>query len=99
PTPTSTLSPYTTLFRSARSIVPAIDQHRLCYGQDQRSCRLHRSRYAPPPIESTCTMTTFAHCGNGGNAAALDRGRWPHYSRIAADRKSTRLNSSHLVIS
>src|SRR5690349_24264773 len=69
PPPTSTLFPYTTLFRSARG------------------CRSRRG--APPPARrSRCRRRRPPRC------------RAPRRATPApADRKSTRLNSSHVEIS
>src|SRR5438034_4262880 len=85
PPPLSTLFPYTTLFRSSPLAGPraAPDLHRSDLHQQKRACR---------PAE----------CGSKD----WDR-RWqPESSRLSAcrvcrrkDRKSTRLNSSHTVIS
>src|SRR5438034_6511602 len=65
--PTSTLFPYTTLFRSA---LP-------------RQSKLERSSFNPNP---TCCFSK--------DQTAPDR-----FGRAGVDRKSTRLNSSHTVIS
>src|SRR5256885_5356355 len=84
--PRSTLFPYTTLFRSGRSATSA------------RCLSMMRSRGSQP----TC-------CGGlPADGAALDL-RWTYrgtpglenrHERLEpVDRKSTRLNSSHLVIS
>src|SRR5205814_7599195 len=90
PPPTSTLFPYTTLFRSSdaghtngRLGPPA--RHRSVHATRTRPHELHRQR----------------HCS--------DRHRWvgegPRHrrtqpsARSGSDRKSTRLNSSHLGIS
>src|SRR5256885_9767022 len=78
--PSSTLFPYTTLFRSVRcSPRPLVRLRR------QRQNAATRS---PPP-----SWHGRSACSNGG--AAIERRR----SARGRDRKSTRLNSSHLVIS
>src|SRR5256885_12997473 len=81
--PRSTLFPYTTLFRSHAR------RHRL-HGR-AHALRAHAGGRA-------------AHARGGGPHAAVHLGLGPHAGgdapRLAgADRKSTRLNSSHLVIS
>src|SRR3712207_8127254 len=92
--PRSTLFPYTTLFRSQRygelaDLLTAAyalgGRHRSEQGGEQR--RLPRARLA----------------GDGDAAAQLhhtpqERARF-RCQRVAADRKSTRLNSSHANIS
>src|SRR5437870_6731516 len=77
--PTSTLFPYTTLFRSARigrQVAEADDQldAGLAVGEPERK---------------------VPHPGTVGRDAVADRAR----QHQRADRKSTRLNSSHVAIS
>src|SRR5947207_10855013 len=85
PPPRSTLFPYTTLFRSVRSLL--------------------KSSTAGPPTDATVTPLLVLW---GAGAPTLDgavtcrgvtivRGNQPAQWR--GDRKSTRLNSSHTVIS
>src|SRR5205807_5835093 len=92
PPPISTLFPYTTLFRSAFSQVP--DQRSrgenaqpLPSGEGLGSCSVAR--------QSVTDRDRYAVRG-GGVARRIPRCRG---QRVRADRKSTRLNSSHLVIS
>src|SRR5205814_5472133 len=92
--PTSTLFPYTTLFRSLR-----VHHHEVSRraGTCSRARTLH-----PPPRERL--VGTRRHPAEVGFDApfAFDRGRVadPLLRRLAPrDRKSTRLNSSHLGIS
>src|SRR5690348_17756276 len=67
--PSSTLFPYTTLFRSCHSLVPM------------------------KTAETQCVESHRGHCGCGG-------AHWhASLSVTSADRKSTRLNSSHPSIS
>src|SRR5256885_8940735 len=83
--PRSTLFPYTTLFRSARDAVV----------QDRR-------RLAQPAGEADRQPQLSWDCGELEAAAELAVRRPPEVERLVAaaeDRKSTRLNSSHLVIS
>src|SRR5690349_23848491 len=69
--PTSTLFPYTTLFRS---------------NEIQRAC------------EAASGFAGALTCGSWRGGTAATR-RSACYSRRTADRKSTRLNSSHVEIS
>src|SRR5438034_7470298 len=73
PHPRTTLFPYTTLFRSNRTVENAIIGDPGA-GAASRSCYSGRSQAKP---ESTCATGKF----------------------LRPDRKSTRLNSSHTVIS
>src|SRR3712207_8689966 len=84
--PRSTLFPYTTLFRSSRT--PATSPDKL----PENRCELRRTGALPPfgcnaPL---CVLGLVQAADRAG--AAVDR--WSH-----ADRKSTRLNSSHANIS
>src|SRR3712207_7358994 len=84
--PTSTLFPYTTLFRSLRVIL----------GLPQRFG--HRK---PRDVLASCSLGTSWNNRNkkrGAEARASSRGGM-YGSRRRADRKSTRLNSSHANIS
>src|SRR5256885_8848080 len=81
--PRSTLFPYTTLFRSRRSLG--------IFVRDSRPRRdAGNGRYVGGILSQRATHR--AHAGG-------DRLRRRHGDRRAQDRKSTRLNSSHLVIS
>src|SRR5205807_9105511 len=85
PPPSSTLFPYTTLFRSVRpSPAPitfsAIVNPRCSNGHS--TTRWHRPRCARPDVWR-------------GSSTGTPRST----TRTHSDRKSTRLNSSHLVIS
>src|SRR5947207_15716232 len=79
PPPTSTLFPYTTLFRSP------IQQH---HWNDAGLSRLHEGEDLEPLI-------------HGSEAAGEKREGvgFLHEVEFSGDRKSTRLNSSHTVIS
>src|SRR5256885_4331054 len=72
--PRSTLFPYTTLFRSAKSRVHCHGVANAAWGQDVTHAQL--------------SAFEFNHRARGLNR-----------EKVAQDRKSTRLNSSHLVIS
>src|SRR5256885_11810374 len=84
--PTSTLFPYTTLFRSGRLHQP----FQVAYGShvEGRQCAIDvlsrfkaAIRRVPPNLKTS------------------ERGRLARWRLCVPDRKSTRLNSSHLVIS
>src|SRR5437763_12490035 len=81
PPPSSTLFPYTTLFRSHRHGDPVLDApariDRLELRDDARTARLRK------PVQADHRRV----------ADQLQHRRW------SADRKSTRLNSSHRCIS
>src|SRR3989454_2272896 len=82
--PRSTLFPYTTLFRSRRFESPGDLRHFLrCEAAGHHLRRLH----APDQIVENAVDLVVAD-------AEVSLGRLP-----GQDRKSTRLNSSHLVIS
>src|SRR5256885_8861555 len=84
--PRSTLFPYTTLFRSQASLE--------LYGQalsdDHVQAQL-RAALADGPQDVSLTATVYSPAGEFTAADARPR--------MLVDRKSTRLNSSHLVIS
>src|SRR5256885_10064913 len=92
--PRSTLFPYTTLFRSGREAVrEALTGE--CAGQP-----LSREKVDIPGADAV----RYAEGHTKGRAIASSpttrRGRRPwHVQTLFVDRKSTRLNSSHLVIS
>src|SRR5690349_24217833 len=73
--PRSTLFPYTTLFRSART-------HR-------SACAFRRHRQRPKGIGRR----------HGRRRQGIDQGHRSDQPAIRRDRKSTRLNSSHVEIS
>src|SRR5688500_20224068 len=76
--PSTPITPYTTLFRSALIRRPDARQH----GVDAARTRRHRRGARHPRYRLGV------------------RGAWPHdLPAVAQDRKSTRLNSSHLVMS
>src|SRR2546426_7426670 len=81
--PRSTLFPYTTLFRSARARPAA---RRRAFPAHQAPWRVGHARDRPRKI---------APEPNGGPGVFGDGG----HDGSRGDRKSTRLNSSHLVIS
>src|SRR5256885_9135325 len=86
--PRSTLFPYTTLFRSGAA----------ARGAAAVAARRHaRARAATP---RAARGTRQARPGrHAAGAAASRRSATAAQGRAGADRKSTRLNSSHLVIS
>src|SRR5207244_12619235 len=93
PTPTPLLSPYTTLFRS----VPA---------RRVRRAARHRRHLATPSRHDRRRMEGIA-ASRGLDGDALARAGPEHLGaapgaealRVQQDRKSTRLNSSHQIIS
>src|SRR3989442_10835958 len=86
--PRSTLFPYTTLFRSRE----CADQHDEADTQ-RRDARQEPEGEADGPEE----LRHDGEKGEGGGDAGLGEVR--HGAREAVDRKSTRLNSSHVRIS
>src|SRR5256885_6075887 len=58
---------------------------------------LFRSRERLQLAHVEMDVTVVAHAGAMARCARRGSGRWSHHA--ARDRKSTRLNSSHLVIS
>src|SRR5690625_6790416 len=87
--PSSTLFPYTTLFRS---------------GQVEALCTLE-AEFATP--QWVCGMSTYSFLNSGTLLCCYTRdGLWQlaefdltHLTLTDIDRKSTRLNSSHVAIS
>src|SRR5205807_9254752 len=93
PSPRSTLFPYTTLFRSQLAeVAGAVDKTLASFG-------IPKEQHAFSP------HLTLARGGRGSGAPTPRRGDQPNTAfrrlqeKLALDRKSTRLNSSHLVIS
>src|SRR5256885_12150130 len=89
--PRSTLFPYTTLFRSDGALVGGRAAQAPREGSGQGLLEAPRPR---PRRRAAAALRRAragpAHADQRGRAPRLERGR---------DRKSTRLNSSHLVIS
>src|SRR5256885_11143388 len=83
--PRSTLFPYTTLFRSRTVAVLAGDQELLAVHQ---AVGEHRPFVCARGIDAEEAVTQ-----------SHDEDVVPHDLEVLLDRKSTRLNSSHLVIS
>src|SRR5205807_10592882 len=91
--PRSTLFPYTTLFRSQRAQLSGCA--RLCN-------RRRRTSHSDRRPRARVARVLFAPGGGARSKAlvvVLDRFRDAERRRRTEDRKSTRLNSSHLVIS
>src|SRR3989454_11131762 len=92
--PRSTLFPYTTLFRSDRGVPPY-------YPIDLPA---HRAAKTPGPLHSGGKLLRLppqyggrvGRHGHPGDRPYRD-GRRATLGRISADRKSTRLNSTHLL--
>src|SRR5256885_15156858 len=96
PPPRSTLFPYTTLFRSAlhdgRLFAAALDVYEREPAIEPRLLSAPRTTLLPHiGSASQATRTRMATMATTAVATVLAGG--------TADRKSTRLNSSHLVIS
>src|SRR5256885_9428969 len=85
--PRSTLFPYTTLFRS-RHHDPA-----QTWRPGGGRAHLHG------PHAALRTISARSRTAAGGRGRRGDTAQVPKYGRPRSDRKSTRLNSSHLVIS
>src|SRR5205814_9522091 len=86
--PRSTLFPYTTLFRSPSELMFLLREHARTGDADARDMVLRTLR-------SMALGGMRDHIGGGFHRYSVDAGwRVPHL-----DRKSTRLNSSHLGIS
>src|SRR5256885_9632878 len=83
--PRSTLFPYTTLFRSRRADGAGGESHQQGGGQEREDGR-RRGGHG---------FSFAADCAGPGEA----RSAGGSAGRLGLDRKSTRLNSSHLVIS
>src|SRR5690349_22971104 len=85
-TPTSTLFPYTTLFRSGSMVSTDISPNRLAAAEQAA-----RNFVQALPRGIQVGLVSFS---TGANMAVA-----PTTDRTALDRKSTRLNSSHVEIS
>src|SRR5689334_24839644 len=84
--PRSTLFPYTTLFRSRG-------------GQPGRGPHHAASLRGPAVVQAVLRLRRRPLARRGPRAAAPAAGAGPATERALADRKSTRLNSSHSSIS
>src|SRR5205807_8878664 len=92
--PSPTLFPYTTLFRSCEGRVIAAPAE---------GRRTYEKGLAQSPVHGACRASGIRPAVDGGSAVQREAG-WRTYEKWFAhspvqDRKSTRLNSSHLVIS
>src|SRR5690606_40753901 len=85
--------PYTTLFRSRSEYQPQARVHRLLFLQRGRACR-DRVRVRHRKMTDVDQLAAVTEVVRRREEADL-RERW----RPEADRKSTRLNSSHVKIS
>src|SRR5207244_6674538 len=90
PPSSSTLFPYTTLFRSGR-VEDALAARARIWRDQPQSPLVPRALLA--------SASDLATAGELGEAAALLEKYAAGYQRQSADRKSTRLNSSHQIIS
>src|SRR3712207_7795059 len=93
--PRSTLFPYTTLFRSP---VPDLGGDTLAHALTEHNDAVGAAQHeAIDPIEEACRRVTRPECAEcDGNVRVHVRHQRDH---AHADRKSTRLNSSHANIS
>src|SRR5256885_12473852 len=91
--PRSTLFPYTTLFRSA---LANKTRRRLPHARDEGAARRRRRRAGG---EHARGIRRPHQVRNREMVGAGEGGQHPAGGVGALDRKSTRLNSSHLVIS
>src|SRR5436305_5264657 len=90
--PRLTLFPYTTLFRSSRPVDVAS-------GPDTPS---KANRYKPPSAVAKRILATvpgYQHGGPSGKISVATRSKHSPPGNVYRDRKSTRLNSSHVRIS
>src|SRR5256885_16464838 len=94
--PRSTLFPYTTLFRSQSLGLHVIEDDREVAAQDGIGLGRQPSLHLGPRLvgvdDRHGSLLTLARAGHPSSGPY-----W--HTRSARDRKSTRLNSSHLVIS
>src|SRR5207253_3882824 len=89
--PTSTLFPYTTLFRSHQVVLFAVLAGHLHFVEVREHADLIDTLLRPPDDQRNLELHRGVHGERG-----LPRQAMPVH---AADRKSTRLNSSHVAIS
>src|SRR5256885_16057107 len=94
--PRSTLFPYTTLFRSRLRLIDHDEVEGFEVFHSWRSAHLPTLLAIIMPMGSG-TVRVFE--GLHGLAVAGPASRMDRFQRRREDRKSTRLNSSHLVIS
>src|SRR5690606_40502343 len=97
--PRSTLVPYTTLFRSFRQRVHADAAHHV-----RRGARADGALGVAHGEVEPLLLAALEEGGRGGDELVIERRRrfvaaeLGAIARIGADRKSTRLNSSHVKI-
>src|SRR5205807_10392154 len=93
PPPRSTLFPYTTLFRSFQRVVKVV---RVSTGENPVVCVICAMKPRHNFVSKVLLILAFL-CAISISTVA--QGSPPPGRLIVEDRKSTRLNSSHLVIS
>src|SRR5205807_10585642 len=97
PPPRSTLCPYTTLFRSRRSVTVCAE------GAQTEKLQLSPARLAPSIVDmALLRVRVVTYVEKDSITLRMHRQNKPELvlaSSSPRDRKSTRLNSSHLVIS
>src|SRR5437660_5492672 len=84
--PRSTLFPYTTLFRSSRGSIPS-------------ASTAERWSVSGTVTFSSTLSAPLIRASNCCNCSSDSRGRVAPGAAVSLDRKSTRLNSSHVAIS
>src|SRR3989454_12557499 len=94
--PRSTLFPYTTLFRSEHTQSPALRQHMLAVEAAMRAYAV-KDGEDPEPWGMVGLLHDFDYEKFPNHEHSPTEGH-PAWG-VQLDRKSTRLNSSHLVIS
>src|SRR3712207_9508902 len=94
--PRSTLFPYTTLFRSVCKVL-ALDSARTC--KSGYFPGLESRRKPPPPAYFTADALHPCQAPERARRVNAERGVDSDPQVFGADRKSTRLNSSHANIS
>src|SRR5205807_6780334 len=99
PPPTPTLFPYTTLFRS--TVVDALGDPLVHLVRNSLDHALETPAEREAAGKPATGVLELSARQAGGNViiTVRDDGRGIDPARVARDRKSTRLNSSHLVIS
>src|SRR5690606_39351859 len=93
--PCSTLSPYTTLFRSDPELAHRVGAHGVHLGQEDWELKKARGLLGPEAIIGI----TCHHRLDLARAATISGADYLAFGRFYTDRKSTRLNSSHVKIS
>src|SRR5256885_14065222 len=94
--PRSTLFPYTTLFRSPATITNVATVNA---GDPSVQCMQAGQVVGTVPCMASASINTLAAFPGGGQVTPVPTLQHTALVVLSLDRKSTRLNSSHLVIS